>query len=167
MQATAKTDKVMNLDERRALIAQIRNFPPMLRVLVQPLSDMDLYTAYLPGEWTVAQNIHHLADVHMNSYVRMKLMLTEDTPMIKPYEQDDWAVTPDAQSAPIADSLLILDGLHPRWAHLLEWAEDRDWSAVHGNHLELGLVTLADMVRYYAGHGQLHIDQINKTLAAK
>lgn len=167
MQATAETNTAISPEERLALIAQIRDFPPLLRARVQGLSEADLYTAYLPGEWTVAQNVHHLADVHINAYVRMKLMLTEATPTIKPFEQDDWAITPEAAIAPIAGSLLVLEGLHPRWAHLLEWAADRDWSRVRGNHLELGLVTLADMVGYYSGHGQLHIDQINQTLAAK
>ena len=167
MQASAQNQTAMTDAERQAAIAAIRALPPLLAEQVGGLSEADLYTAYVPGEWTVAQNVHHLADVHINAYVRMKLMLTEDHPAIKPFDQDDWAQTPDASTAPIDGSLAILTGLHPRWALLLEAALDRDWSQITGQHLELGTVTLDELVRYYSGHGLLHIDQINRTLAAK
>ena len=64
----------------------IRSFPSKLEALVSDLTPEELTTAYNAPEWTVAQNIHHLADSHLNSYVRMKLMYTEDNPTLKPYD---------------------------------------------------------------------------------
>jgi len=41
-------------------------------------------TPYRPGGWTVRQVVHHLPDSHVNAYVRLKLALTEESPVIKP-----------------------------------------------------------------------------------
>ena len=167
MQANAINEQALTREERQTMIEQIRDFPPLLEAALAGLSEADVYTAHLPGEWTVAQNVHHLADVAQNTFIRMKLMLTEDTPLLKPYDQDVWAQTEDAKDAPLEPSLWVIKGAHERWYRLLHSALDRDWSQVTGQHMELGEVNLDDLVRYYSAHGEGHIEQINKTLAAR
>jgi hypothetical protein len=102
----------------------------------------------------------------MNSFIRLKLILTEDNPNLKPYDQDQWAKTPDAHDIPIESSLLLLKGLHARWVVIWENMTDEDWSRT-GYHPENGTMTPDDVLRIYAAHGEGHIDQIKKTLAAK
>jgi DinB family protein len=153
-------------DQRRILIDKIRALPDQLAKLTENLSHEQLTTPYLHGEWTVAQNVHHLADSHMNSYIRCKLMATEDHPALKPYDQDRWATFSDAQSAEIAISLALLRSLHTRWVEFWEQLPDDAW-ARSGFHPESGPITLADQLRIYAAHGEGHIDQINRTLAAR
>ncbi len=152
--------------ERQIRIEKIRDFPAQLEAVVQNLSDADLNTHFIEGEWTVAQNVHHLADSHMNSFIRLKLILTEDKPPLKPYLQEKWAELPDSHDLPVASSLALLKGLHERWCVLLEQLQEEDWTR-SGMHPEIGAVTPDDLLRIYAGHGEGHIDQINKTLAAK
>jgi hypothetical protein len=130
------------------------------------LSAEQLTTAYLEGEWTAAQNVHHLADSHMNAYIRTRLILLEDQPTLKPYNQEDWAALPDASAADVSASLAILRGLHARWAALFEGLSDADFARA-GNHPEVGIITIADLLRTYARHGAAHIDQIQRTLAAQ
>lgn len=151
--------------QRRALIEKIRSFPAQLEAQVSALSEAQLTTRFLAGEWTVAQIVHHLADSHVNAFVRVKLILTEDRPTLKPYNQNAWAETAEAGSASIQGALAILRGLHQRWVTLFESLKDADWGRV-GVHPEAGEITLDDILTTYANHGEAHLAQINKTLTA-
>lgn len=153
-------------EEQIERIDIIRNFPAELEALVSHLTDEQLTTHYLEGEWTVAQNVHHLADSHMNSIIRLKLILTEDEPFLKDYIQDEWAELPDANHALIHQSLMLLNGLHQRWATIFENVADEDWQRF-GMHETNGKMTVDDLLRIYANHCAAHIDQIKRTLAAQ
>ena len=152
--------------QRREMIEEIRVLPARLRERVSRLTDAQLTTHFLAGEWTVAQNVHHLADSHMNSFIRIRLILTEERPTLKPYDQDLWAELADSGTAALEESLSILDGLHRRWVRLFESLDEADWRRV-GLHPENGEVTIEDTLRIYAAHGQGHIDQISRALAAE
>jgi len=152
--------------ERRERINRIRQFPAELEARVKDLTEAELTTRFLAGEWSVAQNVHHLADSHMNAFIRTKLLLTEDNPTIKPYHQEIWAELPDGCELPIQHSINILHGLHYRWVKILENLSEADWSR-RGIHPEIGAITIEDILKTYSEHGAGHIDQINRTLAAK
>lgn len=149
----------MTRDEK---IAIIRDFVPRLRQQIAGLSPEQLTTQYNPPEWTIAQNVHHLVDSHVNSYVRFKLILTEDNATIRPYDQNLFAELPDASDAHIEDSLLILEGLHARWARMLN--NITDWRKA-GFHPELNKsVSLDDLLNTYSNHCKAHIQQIQEVL---
>src|SRR5262250_2139802 len=78
-------------ERRQSARTAIRELPARMRAAVGGLSDAQLDTPYRPGGWTVRQVVHHVADSHMNGYIRLKLGLTEHNPTIKPYAQDLWA----------------------------------------------------------------------------
>jgi len=82
---------------RPQLIATLAGAPALFRQAVTGLDDAQLDTPYRPGGWTVRQVVHHLADSHINSYVRFRLALTEDQPAVKGYDQKTWAELPDAR----------------------------------------------------------------------
>ena len=152
--------------ERPALIDTIRTFPSRLAQVVDTLSDAQLDRRTDIDSWTVQQLVHHLADSHMNAFIRMKLILTEQHPTLKPYNQDAWVVLADETATPISASLAILEGLHTRWATLLASLSEVDWSR-SGLHPENGEVTLDSMLAVYAEHGDDHIAQIQRILKAK
>ena len=153
-------------DERLVLIEKIQRLPEQVAALVNGLSDEQMTTHFIDGEWTVAQNVHHLCDSHMNSYLRCKLILTEDNPTLRPYDQDVWAALPDASGADVGDSLALLAGLHGRWTTFWQSLTDADWDRP-GFHPADGPVTLAMQLRLYAEHGEGHLRQIGNTLAAQ
>ncbi|NMB55850.1 MAG: putative metal-dependent hydrolase [Leptolinea sp.] len=146
--------------ERQALIAHIHDFPSKLESLVGQYSEAQLDTPVRPGEWTIRQIVHHLADAHFNGYIRMKLILTEAKPILKPYDQNAWAQLKDSQ-LPVQTSFLILRGLHERWAETLASLPEADWERA-GVHLENGLVTLDQLLALYVRHGETHLDQIKQ-----
>jgi hypothetical protein len=153
-------------EERRKNIERIRALPSLLEDAVRGLNDSQLDTPYREGGWTVRQVVHHLADAHLNAFLRMKLMLTEEKPPIKPYNQDAWASLPDSVEMPIGVSLEILRGLHDRWSRLLERVPDGGWTRI-ALHPERGEVTLEGQLTVYAGHGEKHLGHIAGLRRAK
>jgi hypothetical protein len=147
------------MSDRSTKIAKIRELPANLEKAVAGLSDQQLDTPYREGGWTLRQVVHHLADSHMNAFVRMKLILTEDNPTIKPYNQDAWATQADYLNVPLAASLGILRGLHERWARVMESVPEQAWQRT-ANHPERGPVTLEGMLTTYANHGEKHVEHI-------
>ena len=103
-------------DLRRAAIAAIGGFPQELK---SALASARLDKPYREGGWTARQVVHHLADSHMNAFIRFRLALTEDRPTVKPYNEAEWSKLPDAQLDPQV-SVQILDGLHQRWHRMIE-----------------------------------------------
>ena len=144
---------------RREMIEQIADLPAKVRAAVAGFTEQQCDTPYRDGGWTVRQVVHHLADSHLNAYVRFKLALTEDEPTVKTYEQDRWAETVDSRTAPVEDSLALLDGLHHRWAMLLRAMRGADF-ARQFKHPEHGLLTLEWLLGLYAWHGRHHVAHI-------
>jgi DinB family protein len=152
-------------EERRERINRIRNFPAELEARVKNLTRDELMTHFIEGEWTVAQNVLHVADSHMNAYIRTKLIQTENHPPLKGYNQDAWAELVDGFDSPLEDSFAILRGLHHRWVMVFESLSEEDWKR-SGIHSENGEITIEDILKTYSEHGAGHIDQINRTLEA-
>jgi uncharacterized damage-inducible protein DinB len=163
---TPNDESAITQEEASAIIEIIRTFPARFRALVENLDAETLTTAYKAGEWTIAQNVHHVFDSHNNSFTRMKYVLTEDTPTLVPYDQDVWAALPDSTTAELEPSLVAIEGIHARWAALLEAQPLESWSRT-AHHPEIGTVTLGQLLRYYGNHGEAHITQINEVLAAR
>lgn len=153
------------MHDHAELIAALCALPDELTAAVEGLSATQLTTQFLAGEWTVAQNINHLADSHMHAFIRTKLILTEDYPTLRPYDQNIWAAQPDGMTATVAASLALLGGLQARWADMVA-ALDAAALERTGFHPENGDVSVANILAYYAAHGRGHIEQIQRTLAA-
>lgn len=149
----------LSAEERRTLIDRLASAPDTLEELVGSLSDEQLDIPYRSGGWTVRQVVHHLADSHLNAYVRFRLTLTEDDPLIKTYEQDRWAELADARFAPVDPSLQLLRGLHTRWVALLRQLSPEQFMRCC-RHPELGAVSLDRLLALYAWHGRHHTAQI-------
>jgi uncharacterized damage-inducible protein DinB len=158
-------DKEPTPEKRTAWIREIADAPQKVRAAVAGLSAAQLDTPYRDGGWTVRQVVHHLADSHMNAFIRIKLAVTETTPTIKPYNQDDWVKTPDAKGD-IGPSLQVLDGLHARFALLLSSLGSGDFARTF-MHPENGLTTLDRTLQIYAWHGKHHAAHITALRAAR
>lgn len=154
----AAPDKI-DEEQINVYIHQIETLPMRLRWLVQDMMEAQLETPYRPGGWTVRQVVHHLPDSHMNSFIRFKLALTEDRPLIRPYDEARWAELPDSK-APVDISLDLLSAVHARWTILLRHLNEADWARVF-IHPELGdEFRLDQALAMYAWHGNHHLTQV-------
>jgi hypothetical protein len=143
---------------RTERIDLIRTLPEELEPAVAALPAGGLDRPYREGGWTARQVVHHLADSHMNAFIRCKLCLAEEHPVVKTYSQDDWAQMPDA-TGPVDSSLEIIRGLHARWTTLLNAAGESDWSKSVA-HPENGDMSLDRLLEIYSTHGRKHIEHI-------
>ena len=146
--------------QRATAITSIDETPARLRRAVHGLVDQQLDTPYRPGGWTVRQVVHHLPDSHINSYCRFKLALTEDTPVIKTYEEARWAELPDAR-APIEISMALLDALHRRWVLLLRHIPDDGWNRTL-RHPDMGVMRVDWLLAFYGWHGPHHVAHVTR-----
>jgi uncharacterized damage-inducible protein DinB len=143
---------------RQELIAVLADVPAALRAAVAGLSEAQLDTRY--RNWTVRQIVHHLADSHVNSYLRFKWALTEERPTIKPYDEGRWAELGDSRAGDIAAPLALLDGLHACWVQLLHAMTEAQFGRSF-IHPETGdEVPLWRALSYYAWHSRHHTGQI-------
>ena len=152
-------NRALTPDERRTLIDQITAAPSELRSATRKLDKKGLDTPYREGGWTARQVVHHVADSHMNAYIRFKLALTEDKPTIKAYDEAKWAVLPDVAAVPVETSLTLLEAVHERFVSLLQSMSDSDFRR-ELNHPEHGLRTLDQMLALYAWHGRHHTGHV-------
>ncbi len=146
-------------EELQAYVARIRTAPARLAELVRGMSWAQLDTPYREGGWTVRQVVHHLPDSHMQAYSRMKMALTEEEPLIKPYDEAAWAQLPDSVSVPVETSLCLLDCLHKRWVAVMETLTVEQWQRTF-RHPEIGLLRLEVLAALYAWHSDHHIGHV-------
>jgi DinB family protein len=145
-------------------IRQIELFPARLTDLVNGLTIAELDWQYRPDGWTIKQLVHHCADSHMNSFIRFKLTLTEDQPIIKPYFEDKWAELPDTLEVDISASLKIIEGLHLRWTTLLKSLTPIEWTREfihpeHGTRFSVG-----ENIALYAWHSNHHLAHVKQAI---
>ena len=146
--------------QKKEWLADIETLPIRLQEALDGLTIEQLETPYREGGWTVIQLVHHIADSHVNSYIRFKLGLTEDNPTIKPYEEKEWAELADIDTVPISVSISLLLAIHHRWIETIKGLTLEQWqrTVVHPEHGKQ--MTLWFLLGMYAWHGKHHVAHI-------
>ena len=153
-----KRPETVTPHERMAAIASLAELPGRLDEALDGLDRAQLDTPYREGGWTVRQLVHHIADSHMNAFIRVRLALTEDWPTITPYNEKAWAMLHDS-AAPVGWSLALLESLHARWVMLLESLDDEQW-ARGMKHPQNGPMTVEVATLMYGWHSRHHVAHI-------
>jgi hypothetical protein len=146
-------------DEIRTNISRIESLPSQVENLMKSFSAKHLDTTYREGGWTARQVIHHLADSHMNAYIRFKWSLTENTPTIKAYNEKLWAETPEVKLDP-GLSLNLLKALHPKWTALLANLNPTDLQKQFLHPETQKHFRLDRLIALYAWHGEHHLGHL-------
>jgi len=152
-------------EARAAAIALIAALPAQLHDAVRGLDQAQLDTPYRDGGWSVRKVVHHVADSHVNAYVRHKLVATETDPPLKAYDENLWADLADA-NGPIGGSLLLLTSLHERWVTFLRSLPAAAFART-GLHSDRGKLSLDCLLAIYAWHGRHHVAHITQLRLAK
>jgi hypothetical protein len=152
-------------DEISANIKAIEGLPAKVESLVRQLSPAQLELTYRDGGWSARQVIHHLADSHLNAYIRIKWTLTEDTPVIKAYDEKRWAETAEIAQDPLV-SIAVLKAIQAKLTLLLERIPKDEMKKSFIHPATQKNVTIERMTALYAWHGEHHLGHL-KIIAAK
>lgn len=144
---------------RKEAIADIATMAAKLSAALEGMTEAELDSPYREGGWTVRQLVHHIADSHMNAFTRLKLALTEETPVIRPYDEKGWALTADAKFD-VALSLELIKPLHTRWAMLLESLEEAQWKRLLQHPEKQVPWTVEMLTLIYGWHSRHHVAHI-------
>ena len=152
-----------NADEKEIAkkISEIEKLPSEISNAVKGLNDSQLDTTYRDGGWTVRQVVHHVADSHMNAFMRVKLALTENNPTIKPYDENSWAKLEDMK-LPVEVSLSIIAPVHVRFVHLLKKISHSDLSKTIFHPESKREMSIKFLIALYSWHGKHHTAHITE-----
>ena len=156
---TAK--EVISPEELTGFLERISSLPSRLESAISGLSQIQLDTPYRDGGWTVRQVIHHVADSHMNAYIRVKWALTEESPTIKPYDEKGWAATPETSGDPNL-SIALIKALHAKWVMLLKGLSPTDLARDFIHPATKRSARLDQMTAMHAWHGDHHLAHITE-----
>ena len=146
--------------QKEKWLNDLKFLPQELELAIQNLDEAQLQTPYREDGWTVQQLVHHVADSHINAYVRFKLGLTENNPPIKPYEEKEWAKLDDVNTVPINVSITLLHALHRRWVATIKNLSDEQWERTVFHPEQKKEMTLWYLLGMYAWHGKHHVKHI-------
>lgn len=152
---------------RLELLSQFADSAALLRAAVSGLSRTQLDTPYRLGGWTVRQVVHHLADAQANWYTRARLALTENEPVIKPFDETAWAELTDARNEPVEPSLAVIEGLNSRWVALFRSLGEDQWQRkmMHPERGPLALDIVLVTIVWHMRHHTAHIAELRKRMA--
>lgn len=147
--------------EIKDLITSIKQAPAEYSTIADRLTEADLSKTYRLGSWNVKQLFHHVADIQLLHFFRMKKALTEaDYSDVTLIDMDKWASTPDAYDAPVADSVLMLDGLTKRYVFLIESLSEEQLKIEYFHPVRKFTVNQAQAIAMSAWHLKHHLAHI-------
>lgn len=147
-------------EQLKEWLLDIQSLPIQIEYAITNLDEAQLETPYREGGWTVKQLVHHVADSHMNAYIRFKLGLSEENPSIKPYDQNGWAAMADTKNIPINVSITLLFALHTRWHEILKNISQKEWTRTVFHPEYKKEMTLWYLLGMYAWHSKHHVAHI-------
>ena len=153
----------MDVEDRKKLIAQYRDGYAAIAAVLLKITPEELDAKPGPGRWSTREILHHLADSEMTAAVRLRLLLAEDRPTIRGYDQDEFARKLH-YDRPHETSLELFRWAREATAELLELLTPEEWLR-EGTHTEGGAFGVEAWLKTYAGHAHRHARQISEARA--
>jgi hypothetical protein len=145
--------------DRRELIEQYKEGYNQVAKSLEGFPQEDLNKRLIPGKWSAAEIVHHLADSETISGTRLRRLLVEDHPLIQGYDQDAFAARLNYNNRDIGPAMEAFWSARVTSAQLFDSMSEADWQR-EGTHSESGSYTAEDWLRIYAVHAHNHADQI-------
>jgi len=146
--------------------------PPSIDALRNTVSDLVALTAgrtprellHVPrGEWSAGDVVAHIADNEMVYGVRIRMVLTDENPMLVGYDEQAWSSRLQMADLSTAGAIERFRVVRDSNIRLLESLEVAEWSR-RGKHVDKGELTMGDIVELLVGHDRTHLDRIRKLL---
>jgi uncharacterized damage-inducible protein DinB len=154
-----------SLDSIKQISKRIQQLPSEYAKQTANLSDEDLLKHYREGSFTVRQLVHHVADMHILHYARIKNALLAPGQTGWMVDMNGWANTEEAQTAPIDSSLNMLEGTHQRIAFLAQTLSPEQLAITYHHPFRQRDLTLAQALHIVMWHAEHHLAHIRLALA--
>src|SRR6266853_4666270 len=151
----------MTSQERQKLIAQYKEGYSEVARSLEGFPADSLTSHPIPGKWSAAEIVHHLADSETTSGIRLRRLLVEDHPLIPGYDQNAYAARLHYNNRELAPALDAFRSARATAAQLFEFMSEEDWRR-EGKHSESGSYTAEDWLTIYAVHAHNHAAQIRR-----
>jgi hypothetical protein len=148
----------MEREEREQLMAQYADGYRAVAEALLKITPEELDARPSPQAWSARQIVHHLADSEMTAAVRFRLLLAEDRPAIKGYDQDEFARRLH-YDRPYEASLETFRAVRANTSQLMAQLTEAEWLR-EGTHSEMGRFGLDTWLRVYGPHAHRHASQI-------
>jgi hypothetical protein len=116
-----------------------------------------------PGEWSAAEVLSHLADSDLVGAVRIRMIVTQDRPMLVGYDQEAWTARFASLDRDPHQTLERWQVLRRANLALCASLTPDEWQRV-GVHSERGDESADLIVRLLAGHDRIHLAQFRRSL---
>src|SRR5690606_37743307 len=140
-------------------LLDIKFLPGLVENAILNLNEEHFEMPYREGGWKIKTLVHHIADSHINAYLRIKKCITEENPLISTYDEKEWAKLNDVDILPVNISVTLLFALHSRMYHSLAKLPDKTWYR-RFTHPDYGEKNLFFLLGQYAWHGKHHVAHI-------
>jgi hypothetical protein len=148
-------------EEIESLISSIERAPELFRNTIENIEPKDLKKTYRLGSWSVQQLVHHVADIQLLHFLRMKKALTEpDYKEVTLIDMDAWARTADATNEPVEDSLMMLEGITRRYVFLIRSLTEEELQLTYYHPVRKYSINQAQAIAMSAWHLQHHLAHI-------
>ncbi len=151
-------------DEMNEMIEKIVATSVKYRGCVENLSEEALAKTYREGSWDIRQIVHHVADIALLHFFRMKKEITEPGSEMAVIHMDEWAKTVDAQQYPVDDSLLMLASISNRYASLIRSLTEDQLQQSYFHPVRQIRITQKQAVAMSAWHLEHHLAHIKLAL---
>jgi DinB superfamily len=138
---------------------------PWLTSRLRGVAEPVLRRPEAPGKWSVVEVIQHLADSDLVTGFRVRMVLSEERPLLQGYDQDRWAGEFRYREIPLALALDQLRGLRAANLHLWKQLSPQQLERV-GLHAERGPESVGHILRLMGGHDLVHRQQIDRILVS-
>lgn len=153
-------------DEFSSLIQGMEVSLAAYKALATSINIRDLSNTYRPGSWTIQQLFHHVADIQLLHFLRMKKAVTESNyTKITLIDMDGWANTKDGTTAPIEDSILLLEGVTKRYLYLIRSLSAEELKIAYYHPIRALNIDQAQAAAMSSWHLKHHLAHINLALA--
>jgi hypothetical protein len=160
-EADAYIAAVLGLLDEQDPYAVLNATPGLVRRFVTSRSAEQLRQPERSGKWCMLEVLQHLADSELVWAYRMRLVVSEDRPVITGYDQDRWSESLGYRAVDPSHAVEQFDVLRRLNLGLFRTLPAEAFARV-GIHSERGAESLDHMVRLYAGHDLVHLRQLNR-----
>lgn len=149
----------MTHEDRQHRIDRYAEGPAAVAAALADVPPAQLTAHPLPGKWSAAQIVHHLADSESVAAGRLRQLLAEEAPVLHAFDQDEYARALRYEARDIVPALAVLHAVHAHSVQLLRALDDAQWARA-GTHTERGRYSVEDWLTIYGEHAHKHAAQI-------